>query len=236
MMCRDLVQHRLEHRPDGVGDDRAPCGVRMDAVAPGSAPACPATLSSRNGTNVHARTSARVADTPGGTRRCTRRRSSAAPPCRPGSPRRCARWARSMICARFFFISATDRPRRPSLPPSATTRTRDVALERPVEPAQAARRRVARHAGVDDLELVAVGVELLLQERRIRLRLEQAQARRSGCRRAPRSRGRPRRCCAGAAAGASRRGGADSTAARRRHAASRHGCRAPSSSVRVRIR
>ena len=65
-----------------------------------------------------------------------------------------------------------------------------VPFERPVEPPQPAGRRVARDAGVDDFELVAVGVDLLLQQRRIRLLSRAARGRRSGCRRARRSRGR----------------------------------------------
>ena len=46
-----------------------------------------------------------------------------------------------------------------------------VALERPVEPAQAAGRRIAGDAGIDHLERVALLVELVLQERRDRTRL-----------------------------------------------------------------
>ena len=52
----------------------------------------------------------------------------------------------------------------------------NVALERPVEPAQAAGRRIARDAGIDDFERIAVLVHLLLQERRIGLALDEAQA------------------------------------------------------------
>ena len=85
-----------------------------------------------------------------------------------------------------------------------------VALvQRPVEPLQTGGGRVAGNARIDDFPLVAVGVELLLQQRGEGLRLEQPESRRSGCRRARRSSGvrsHPRcvgvATAAGAAAGA----------------------------------
>ena len=87
-----------------------------------------------------------------------------------------ARW--SMISARFFFISSTDNPRRPSFAPSATISTRTSPSS-----AQSSRRSPPAdvspgHAGVDHLELVAVGVDLLLEQRRVCLGLEQTEARR----------------------------------------------------------
>ena len=66
----------------------------------------------------------RAPDRPGGRRRCSPGRSSAAPPCRRARRECCCACARSMIVARFAFSSAAGRPRRPSLPPSATISTR----------------------------------------------------------------------------------------------------------------
>ena len=62
------------------------------------------------------------------------------------------------------------------MPPSATTRIAHVAVERPVEPLEPARGGVARHAGVDHLEVQTARVEPLLQERRIRLARGEAEA------------------------------------------------------------
>ena len=53
-----------------------------------------------------------------------------------------------------------------------------VALERPVEPRQAAGRRIAGHPGVHDLEMKALSVRPLLQQRRIGGTGRQTEARR----------------------------------------------------------
>ena len=52
----------------------------------------------------------------------------------------------------------------------------DVAVERPVEPRQSAGRRIAGDAGVHDLEVEPCRVEALLQQRRIRRGLGDAEA------------------------------------------------------------
>src|SRR4051812_27079738 len=74
-------------------------------------------------------------------------------------------------------------------------------IERPVETLQAGRRGVARDTRVDDVQWIVGVVELLLQQRGIRLRLLHAQARRQAvtedddlwaCRVARRLRGRTR--------------------------------------------
>ena len=167
---------QLDHEPatSGRAAVRAPSrrcrprsarpAVGMDAVAWFSA-GFPATLSSRNGMNSTRVCSATSRNACRNARRVLLARSSAAPPCPPEEH---DAFALALDDRReVLFHLATGRPRRPSLPPSATIRT-DVALERPVEPAQAARRRVAGDAGVDDLELVAVR-RASLQQRRIRL-------------------------------------------------------------------
>ena len=68
-----------------------------------------------------------------------------------------------------------------------------VAFERPVEAAQAARRRVARDAGVDDLVRIPLGVEPRLNQRRDRLFLRQAVARGEAVAEKHDARARPRR-------------------------------------------
>ena len=89
-------------------------------------------------------------------------------------PRACAR---SMICDEVALAArSTGRPRRPSLPPSATISTRTSPSSAQSSRAQAAGRRVAGHAGVDDLVVEPVAVETLLQQRRIRLRRRQTEA------------------------------------------------------------
>ena len=77
------------------------------------------------------------------------------------------------------------------MPPKATIRTLHVALERPVEPPQPAGGGVAGDAGVDDLELVAVVVDLALQQRRIGLLLEQPEPGRQAVAEARRSAAAP---------------------------------------------
>ena len=68
----------------------------------------------------------------------------------------------------------------------------DIALERPVQPPQAARRTCRRRRRrCSTSYVVAVGVDFLLQQRGIRLRLEQARGRPSGCRPAATTFGRP---------------------------------------------
>ena len=63
-------------------------------------------------------------------------------------PRACAR---SMICARFCCSSSAGRPRSAVVAAERDDEDADVAVERPVEPREAAGRRVAGHAGVHDL-------------------------------------------------------------------------------------
>ena len=81
-----------------------------------------------------------------------------------------ARLARLMISSRFRFICVDGQsPRRPSFAPKLHHQHADVAVERPVQAAQAARRRIAGHAGVDHLVGIALAVEALLNQRRHRL-------------------------------------------------------------------
>ena len=113
-------------------------------------------------------TSRPAPDTPCEKRRCSRGRSSAALPCRRESrvmPRACAR---SMICARLRCSSLGRQPAQAVVAAERDNQDPDVAVERPVEPRQAAGRRVARHAGVDDFVVEPGGVETFLQQRRIR--------------------------------------------------------------------
>ena len=67
------------------------------------------------------------------------------------------------------------RAARRSRPSSRTRMRTSPWLKRPVDPLQPGGRRVARDPGVDDVPLVAVGVQLSLEQRRIRLCFEQAQ-------------------------------------------------------------
>ncbi len=78
-------------------------------------------------------------------------------------PRACAR---SMICARLRCSSAAGRPRRPSLPPSATISTRTSPSSAQSSRDKPAGRRVAGDARVDDLVVEPGRVDALLQQRR----------------------------------------------------------------------
>ena len=60
--------------------------------------------------------------------------------------------ARSMICVRLFFISANRQPAETVVGAEREDQDPDVPLERPIQPAQAARGRVAGDASVDDLD------------------------------------------------------------------------------------
>ena len=63
-------------------------------------------------------------------------------------PRACAR---SMICDRLLLQLVGRQPAQAVVAAERDDQDAHVAVERPVEPRQAAGRRVARHAGVDDL-------------------------------------------------------------------------------------
>ena len=105
MSVGNLVEHRLRARSRRVS--ATICGaplVRDGCRPPGSAPAAPATLSSRNGIEQHAYCLREVAvDACAERRRRTRRRSSAALPCRRGSRSRSALRGRSMICGQVLL-------------------------------------------------------------------------------------------------------------------------------------
>ena len=143
-------QHRLEDRPDVVGDDARALGRRMDAVA----------LVQRSATRrlraetapAARRIASRARDRPRETRRRSRgpKFGGASMPASttltPRSWRPLDDRATGCVAA-----ASTGRPRSPSLPPSATTSTRTSPSSAQSSRRQAAGRRVAGHAGVDDL-------------------------------------------------------------------------------------
>ena len=164
----------------------------------------PATPSSRNGTSAHVVLLRQRRDTPGERRRCSRAPKFGGASM-PGEHHRDAARLRPLDDLRQVAAQLVDRQAAQAV----VAAERDdqhahVAFERPVEPAQAAGRRVAGDAGVDDLVVEPCGIEPLLQQRRIRLALVADRDRRSGCRRARR---RAAGVAAGAAAGRQRRDG-----------------------------
>ena len=82
-----------------------------------------------------------------------------------------------MIAARLRFSSSGGSAAQRVVAAERDDQHPDVALERPVEPAQSAGRRVAGHAGVDHLVVQPGCVDLLLQQRWVRLARREAEAR-----------------------------------------------------------
>ena len=90
----------------------------------------------------------------------------------------CFACARSMITARFFCNSVDWQSAQRVVPAKGDDEDTNVAVEGPVDPAHASSRRIAGHAGVDDVIAKACSIHTLLQQRRIRLRGRQAEPRR----------------------------------------------------------
>ena len=85
--------------------------------------------------------------------------------------------ARSRTAARFFFKSSGGKPAQPVVAAERDDQHAHIAFERPIQPAQAAGRRIARHTGIDHFVVEAFVLQLLADQRWKTLVRRQTQAR-----------------------------------------------------------
>ena len=93
-----------------------------------------------------------------GTRSCTRRRNSAAPPCRSAAQRCPAASPSSTMVSRFCRVRAGGSAPQSVVGAELDDENLDVARQRPVETRQPAVRGVARVAGIDHFVSVALAL------------------------------------------------------------------------------